>query len=347
MEMKFIYDDSIASYDFGPGHPFRGDRFPSFVEFIKERGEPFDLSGYVGDPPTIEDLRAVHDDEYLNFLRTRSRTGHGMVSLDTPAFRGMWEAALSMVHSSMSAVRVALREGAAAGFGGAHHASVNYGGGFCLLNDVAIAARWALRNGVGSVAIFDHDAHHGNGTMEIFYEDDTVLYVSLHQDPTTIYPGVGFARQVGRGRGEGYTVNVPLPPGAGPASYEMAFEELVRPIVESFAPKLLVAHGGSDPHFLDPLTQLGLDLRGLWRLGLWASSLPADHRVELLISGYNEDVRNWGWLGIVRGFATLDLGFDPEGIEGTAPREDEYVIRRARLAIDDAKSVLSKYWNLS
>ncbi|MDK2383498.1 MAG: hypothetical protein QI199_01655, partial [Candidatus Korarchaeota archaeon] len=172
--MKFVYDDSISSYDFGPGHPFRGDRFPSFIRFLKERGEPFELVGYVGEPPTIEDLRAVHDEEYLNFLRVRSQTGHGMVSLDTPAFKGMWEAALSMVYSSMSAVRLALKERGAAGFGGAHHAGVNYGGGFCLLNDIAIAIRWALRNGVGSAAIFDHDAHHGNGTMDIFYDDDTV-----------------------------------------------------------------------------------------------------------------------------------------------------------------------------
>lgn len=344
--MKFVYDESISAYDFGPGHPFRGDRFPSFIKLLREREEPFELTGYVGDPPSLEDLRAVHSEDYLEFLRARSRNGYGMVSMDTPAFKGMWEAALSMVHSSLSAVRLALKEGEAAGFGGAHHASVSYGGGFCILNDVAVAAEWALSNGIGSVAIFDHDAHHGNGTMEIFYERDNVLYVSIHQDPTTIYPGVGFARQVGRGKGEGYTINVPLPPGAGPSSYKMAFEEVVKPVIESFSPELLISHGGSDPHFLDPLTQLDLDIRGLWRLGLWASSLPAKHRVELLISGYHERVRNWGWLGILRGFASLDPGFEPKSVEGKPLREEEYVLRRARLAIDDAKEVLSRYWNL-
>lgn len=344
--MKFVYDKSISSYDFGPNHPFRGDRFPSFIKFLKERGEPFELAVYLGDPPSLDDLRAVHDERYLEFLRAKSQSGHGMISLDTPAFKGMWEAALSMVHSSLSTVRLALKDGGAAGFGGAHHASVSYGGGFCLLNDVAVATRWALRNGIDSVAIFDHDAHHGNGTMEIFYEDDAVLYVSIHQDPTTIYPGVGFARQVGRGKGEGYTVNVPLPPGAGPLSYEMAFEEVIKLVIESFSPKLLIAHGGSDPHFLDPLTQLNLDLKGLWRLGAWASSLTAQHRVELLISGYHEGIRNWGWLGILRGFASLDPGFEPGEIEGRPPNEGEYVLRRARLAVDEVKSVLSKYWNL-
>ncbi len=344
--IKFVYDESITSYDFGPGHPFRGDRFPSFIRFMEGREEPFEVVGYVGDPPGMDELRAVHSEDYLEFLRARSSAGYGMVSLDTPAFKGMWEAALSMVHSSLSAVRIAMREGRAAGFGGAHHAGPNYGGGFCLLNDVAVAARWALDQGALRVAIFDHDAHHGNGTMDVFYDDDRVLYVSVHQDPTTIYPGVGFARQVGRGRGEGYTVNVPLPPGAGPASYRMAVEEVVMPVVEAFSPDLLIAHGGSDPHFRDPLTQLGLDLRGLWTLGRWASSLRAKRRVELLISGYDEVVRNWGWLSILRGFATLDMGFDPHPIEGSPPEEDERVIRRARLSIDDVKGVLSRYWNL-
>ncbi len=346
--MKFVYDESIASYDFGPKHPFRGDRFPSFIEFIMDRREHLEIVGYVGDPPSWEDLVAVHSPGYLEFLRAKSKSGYGMVSLDTPAFKGMWEAALSMVHSSLSAVRIALEEGMSAGFGGAHHASVNYGGGFCLLNDVAVAVRWVQRSeGIDSVAIFDHDAHHGNGTMDIFYEDDSVLYVSIHQDPATIYPGVGFARQVGEGKGEGYTVNIPLPPGAGPLSYKMAFDEVVRPIMESFAPELLIAHGGSDPHFLDPLTQLGQTLRGLWTISRWVSQLEAERRVELLISGYNPRVRNWGWLPLIRGFLGEEMNYDASQIEGVPPIEEEYVLRRSKLAVDDVKQVLSKYWNLS
>ncbi len=346
--MKLVYDPSISSYDFGPNHPFRGDRFPSFINFISKRKEPFELIGYLGDPPSLDDLATVHSIEYLQELERKSRMGYGMISLDTPVFKGMWEAALSLVHSSLSTVRAALKYGSAAGFGGAHHASVNYGGGFCIINDVAVAARWAQREGeVESIAIFDHDAHHGNGTMDIFYEDDTVLYVSIHQDPTTIYPGVGFARQVGKGKGEGFTVNIPLPPGAGPMSYSMAFEEIVRPIIESFNPDLLIAHGGSDPHFLDPLTQLGQTLKGLWSIGKWVSELKAGFKAELLISGYHPEIRNWGWLSILRGFSSLEMNYNPLDVEGKAPVEDESIMRRSKLAMEDTKGIMSKYWKLS
>ncbi len=346
--MKLIYSPFISSYDFGSGHPFRGDRFPSFISFIFRRREPFEVIGYLGDPPKLDDLTAVHSLKYLEELKRKSYMNYGMISLDTPVFKDMWEAALNLVHSSLSTVRVALKDGSAAGFGGAHHASIGYGGGFCLINDIAVAARWAQREGkVESIAIFDHDAHHGNGTMDIFYEDDTVLYVSIHQDPTTIYPGVGFARQVGKGKGEGFTVNIPLPPGAGPMSYSMAFEEIVRPIIDSFNPDLLIAHGGSDPHFLDPLTQLYQTLNGLWSIGKWVFELKAKFKAELLISGYNPKIRNWGWLSILRGFSNMKMSYNPLDVEGEVPLEDGNIIRRSKLAIDDAKGILSKYWKLS
>ncbi len=345
--MKFVYEPSISKYDFGPSHPFRGDRFPSFVDFLRKRREPFEIVGYTGPAPSWDDLMAVHDEGYLNFLKTLSKTGYGLISLDTPAFKGMWEAALSIVHSSLSAIRIAIREGSAAGFGGAHHAGINVGGGFCLINDVAVVTKWAQRNGLDSVAIFDHDAHHGNGTMEIFFDDDTVLYISVHQDPTTIYPGVGFARQIGRGKGEGFTVNIPLPPKAGPISYRMAFEEVIKPVTDSFDADLSIAHGGSDPHFLDPLTDLGQTLNGLWEIGKWASLIRARYRVELLISGYNSDIRNWGWLSLLRGFSGLDIGFNPMEVEGNPPKERDYVLRRARLVVEEVKRVLSRYWRLA
>ncbi len=344
--MKFPYVPGVKDYDFGYGHPFRGDRFPKFVRFIRRLGAPIEIIDPVGEPPTFQDLLRVHDKGYLDKLIEMSRKGFGLISLDTPAFKGMWEASLSLVYSALSAIRVALREGSSLGFGGAHHAGVREGGGFCLINDVAVAARWAQSQGVDRVLIFDHDAHHGNGTMEIFYEDDSVLYVSLHQDPATIYPGVGFLHQVGRGKGEGYTVNVPLPPKAGPESYKIAIEELVVPITESFDADLVIAHGGSDPHYSDPLTNLGQTIEGLWELGGWASSLKSKSKVNLLISGYNEEIRNWGWLALSYGFMGEVLPKDPREVDGSPEIEDDRVIRRTRALIDEGKKVFSKYWNV-
>ncbi len=132
-----------------------------------------------------------------------------------------------------------------------HHARPNGAMGFCLLNNVAIAAAHARAKGVERVAIVDFDVHHGNGTQEMFYDDPHILYVSLHQSP--YYPGTGAHSEVGAGEGRGYTVNVPLSAGADDAVYGVAFERLVHPIVEQYRPQLLLLSAGFDAHERDPL----------------------------------------------------------------------------------------------
>lgn len=129
--------------------------------------------------------------------------------------------------------------------------------GFCLLNNVAIAAADALAQGMERVAIVDWDVHHGNGTQDIFYEDERVLFISLHQSP--LYPGTGALHERGRGAGEGYTVNLPMPPGSGPNAYGAAFRQVVLPVLQAFESDLVLVSAGLDAHRRDPLASLMLD----------------------------------------------------------------------------------------
>ncbi|MEZ4226736.1 MAG: histone deacetylase [Polyangiaceae bacterium] len=137
-----------------------------------------------------------------------------------------------------------------------HHARPQAAMGFCLLNNIAVAAQYARDRGLGRVAVVDFDVHHGNGTQEIFYEDPSVLFVSLHQFP--FYPGTGAAEEIGRGDGTGATVNIPLSAGAGDAVYRAAFDRIVSPVIEQFAPELLLVSAGFDAHARDPLAAMQL-----------------------------------------------------------------------------------------
>jgi acetoin utilization deacetylase AcuC-like enzyme len=167
-----------------------------------------------------------------------------------------------------------------------HHARPDRGMGFCLFNNVAVAAARARARGVGRVAIVDWDVHHGNGTQEIFYRDPNVLFVSMHQYP--FYPGTGRAAEVGEGDGTGFTVNVPLSSDAGDAAYRATFEELVLPVLSGFAPELVLVSAGFDAHARDPLAGMTVTDRGF---GWMASELrrvadrSAQGKIALFLEG--------------------------------------------------------------
>ena len=152
--------------------------------------------------------------------------------------------------------------------GGLHHAKSAAGEGFCLYNDVAFTAIYLMeRYHLKRIHDLDTDAHAGNGTADYFYSDPRVLFVDVHQDPGTIYPGSGFASEIGSGEGLGKTVNIPLPVNAGNDSYKLVFEEIVEPLAKEFQPEIIIRNGGSDPHFNDGLTSLGLTVAGFRMIG--------------------------------------------------------------------------------
>lgn len=194
--------------------------------------------------------------------------------------------------------------------------------------------------------IFDSDAHAGNGTMDIFYEEPRVLYISVHQDPRTIYPGTGFIDQIGRGPGEGYTVNVPLPPGADDACMDLVLERVLKPLARAFRPQVIIRNGGSDPHFRDGLTNLGLTFTGLRSIGTAvaeAASAASCGVVDLCCSGYNLETVAEGWLAILSGV----MGVEVNLMERVPPKRGDHRLLEATGGVIDALAErLRGFWSL-
>ena len=248
-----VYDPRFLDHVPSPLHVERPDRLRAIVERLKQEGL-FD-EVVRPSPASIADLRRVHREAYLDLFE---HLGEGLLDPETAVHPETSEIARLSAGAVLQATRTAVREGRPAialvrppG----HHAGPDYGGGFCYLNNVAVAAADQAAGG-HRVAILDFDAHHGNGTRDIFADRADVLYVSTHE--YGIYPGTGPAKDVGEGEGRGFTVNVPFGAGCGDASYRLAFDSVIRPIVEQFRPDAILMSLGVDAHYRDPLTSLTL-----------------------------------------------------------------------------------------
>src|SRR3712207_6005428 len=218
-------------------------------------------------PAEEEALARVHAPAYLAYLRELSAAGGGYLSLDTALNQSSWEAASLASGAAIGAVESALSGEAAFAIvrPPGHHAGRATGMGFCLLNHAAVAAEHARSRGIEKIAILDWDVHHGNGTQDVFYEDEQVLYLSAHQSP--FYPGTGRADEVGEGRGRGFTVNVPLPARSREEVYAAAFAGVFLPVLREFDPDLILVSAGYDAHAADPLGGMSLEAASFGQIG--------------------------------------------------------------------------------
>ena len=263
------YGDDAPWYDHGPQHPLRPARVILTRHLIHDVGI---LDGdRVRETPardaTDDELRLVHTERYVDAVR---RAGHhergpwsqfGFGPGDNPIFPSMHEASSRVVGASLVAAESVWSGRAEHAFnpaGGLHHAMAERASGFCVYDDPALAIAWLLAHGADRVAYVDVDVHHGDGPQAIFYADPRVLTVSVHQDGRTLFPGTGFVDDYGMGEAAGTKVNVPLPPYTGDEAWLAAFREVVPPLVEAFAPDVLVTQLGCDTHHSDPLANLFL-----------------------------------------------------------------------------------------
>jgi acetoin utilization deacetylase AcuC-like enzyme len=254
----------IAGPLVAPDHEYRGHpERPSRVEAVAEGIDDLHLgTDRVDTEPrlaTLDELATVHDREYLHNLEVFSGAGGGKVDPDTYATPVTWDAARAAAGAGLAAID-ALTDGQGdvafvAARPPGHHALANRAMGFCLVNNIAVAAR-QLADAGERVVIVDWDVHHGNGTEALFWDDDRVLYVSTHQD--RLYPGTGAVGDTGGAGAPGLTVNVPLPAGATGDVMERAFDSVVTPVVERFAPTWVLVSAGFDAHRADPLASLEL-----------------------------------------------------------------------------------------
>lgn len=283
-----VLDDPLFDRHRSRGHhPERPERLAAARAGVARAAVP--TRAIEGRDASPEELLRVHGPEYVEDLaRIAGREGH--LDADTYVSSGSVPAALRAAGGACALVEAMLAEeidrGVALLRPPGHHARPDQAMGFCLLNNVAVAAAHARARGVERVAIVDWDVHHGNGTQEVFFRDPSVLYVSLHQWP--FYPGTGMATEVGADDGTGATVNVPLSPGAGDAEYAAAFDRIVAPVVDEFRPELVLVSAGYDAHRDDPLASMRLDAGSYARFTTTLVGLAERHakgRIGLVLEG--------------------------------------------------------------
>jgi acetoin utilization deacetylase AcuC-like enzyme len=289
----YLRHPSSFAHDTGP-HPENAERLRAIEAAL-------DAEGWLGlelvEAPqaTREQLLRVHAPEHVDRIEELCRRGGGMIDMDTVAVEASYEAALHAAGGAVDAVDRMVADGERVAFGGlrppGHHAETARAMGFCLFNNVAVAAAHALEeHGVERVLVLDWDVHHGNGTEEIFSESERVLYASIHQSP--LYPGTGDADDVGSGAGEGFTVNLPVPPGAGPDDFLSLVQHVVVPLARQHRPGLLAISAGYDAHRADPLAQCMLDASAYADMSATMRDLASDLHVPVLVcleGGYDLD----------------------------------------------------------
>ena len=312
----FVYDDALSQHVLRSDHPMRPVRLRLAYELLSAYGAFDGDSSRLINPrsATEEELEWVHTPEYIAAVRALSaglatdrpeRFGFSAMG-DNPVYPGMYDAAtLSSGATLVAAELVAARrvDVAFSISGGLHHAAPTHASGFCIFNDPAIAIKYFLERGM-RVAYVDVDAHHGDGVQHVFYGEDRVLTISIHESGRFLFPGTGFVSESGVGDGVGYSVNIPLYPYTEDEPYLWAFREVVPPLVRAFAPDVLVTQLGIDSYHSDPITHLQLTSRGYvevirefaklglpW-LALGGGGLRHRRRSPLLDAGLRRDAGN-------------------------------------------------------
>lgn len=261
-----VIPPEIVSFCFGESHPFDTRRFSLFLELVSGYGllHEEDIVSQIPDAP-FELIEAVHDRDYLERLMEFGRDGagradfrYGLGDMENPVFPGMYDWAIRTTSATLHAARLVASGEVPIAFnpaGGWHHAHRAKASGFSYINDAAVAITDLLRQGK-RVVYLDLDAHHGDGVQEMFYDTDRVLTVSIHESGIYFFPGTGFVEEIGIGKGEGYSVNVPLRAHTDDPLYMKAFDEVAYPLIAAFDPDIMVTQIGVDTFRTDPLTNL-------------------------------------------------------------------------------------------
>lgn len=259
MSLLLVTDERFLEHKVGLRHPEQPARLTAVWDGLEAAGIEDALVRRAPRLAERADLLTVHPTEHIERLSLIDAAGGGKCDRDTVMGPQSWAAAQLAAGAGLAAIDGLCAGDADVAFCAVrppgHHATSNVSMGFCLLNNLAVTARALVGSGK-RVAIVDVDAHHGNGTQEIFYNDDQVLFISCHQWP--LYPGTGAIDETGFGAGSGTTINVPLPPGAAGDDYRHVLNSVVLPAVERFGPDWLLVSAGFDAHRSDPLTNLGL-----------------------------------------------------------------------------------------
>lgn len=352
MKTAVVYTPRYLNHNPGPDHPDSPNRLKVIIEELETSGLLKSGKCFLiePNPASLEDVELVHEPDYVELVQRTSASGGGLLDLgDTMVGPESYEVALLAVGGILEAVNLVATRKVKNAFAlvrpPGHHAGPYYGLGFCVFNNIAIAATHILNQlNFNRILILDIDAHHGNGTQEIFYDTSNVLYESLHQDPRG-FPGTGFMDEIGEGEGLGYTVNVPFPIRIDDQIYQEAFDQIVVPIAQQYKPQFILVSAGFDGHYTDPVGRLSLSINGyvevFTKILNLASQLCEGRLVATLEGGYN--LNFLGKLATAAIAKMADVSYTAQDSHQTAhPRTRQ----KAEENISNIKRVQSAFWKL-
>lgn len=293
MTTHLVYSDIYLAHDTGQ-HPENAQRLSRTIAYLKATPLWDKVKHLAPRPATVDEIAYVHNPNYIKNIKDFCASGREYLDADTAVSASSYEAALNAAGGVLNAVDAVMAKAHSNALclvrPPGHHAMPNHAMGFCLFNNVAIGARYAQKkHNLKKVAIIDWDLHHGNGTQDAFYNDDSVLFFSIHRFP--YYPGTGAAEDVGSGKGVGYTINVPLSFETSPAEYLREFEDVLDIQIKPYKPELIFISAGFDSYINDPLGGLGLEVPHYHELTLMVKKLANQvcqgRIVSTLEGGYN------------------------------------------------------------
>jgi len=306
-DVAVVVSERLARYGFGDGHPFGTDRHAAFVREFEARG--LDKRVRILEPrvATEEELHAFHTPAYVDFVRERSASGQGLLDGgDTPAFRGVYEAAACVVGATLNAADAIMQGECRRAFvpiAGLHHAARDRAAGFCVFNDCGVAIELLRKkSGLERIAYADIDAHHGDGVFYAFENDAAVIFADVHEDGRYLYPGTGASEETGRGAAQGTKLNLPMAPGSDDAAFAQVWPQVTAHL-ERFAPEFIILQCGADSVEGDPITHLRFSAKthGFAARELMALADRLGHGRVLALGGggYNRTNIAQAWTAVV------------------------------------------------
>jgi acetoin utilization deacetylase AcuC-like enzyme len=347
-----VFSRKYYRHNPGTDHPESAKRLGAIINELRRGRLSRSRNWQLVEPERarVEDAELIHDKEYIRFVETVCKSGGGLLDAgDTVASPESFEVALHAVGGAIKAVELVMDKKFENAFAlvrpPGHHAEKLRAFGFCIFNNVAIAAKYLLqKSDLKRVSIIDIDAHHGNGTQQAFYETDRVLYMSLHEDPRG-FPGTGFVDETGRGEGLGYKVNVPLPFQTGDRIYLRALREIIAPIIRQYKPQFMLVSAGLDGHYTDPVANLSLSTFAYQEIYETIVNLALKtcegRLVSVLEGGYS-----LRFIGKIAAGAIAKMSGTNYEIDDRRPATNQKARRRGENIIESVKKVQKAFWDI-